>query len=81
MFAETGVRPPRTVGTSTPAEVAAGVLRAVRRDLAEVDVAPVTARLGARLALIAPGLMAAAGRRAGADRLLGELAEKQRNKR
>jgi short-subunit dehydrogenase len=81
MFAETGVRPPRGIGTVKPGDVAAAVLRAIRRDLAEVDVAPFSARFGARLALLAPGLVATMQRRVGADRLLAELAVKQRDKR
>jgi len=81
MFAETGVRPPRGVGTSTPGEVAAAVLRAIRRNRSEIDAAPVTARIGARLALVSPGLAAAMQRRAGADKLLARLADKQRDKR
>jgi uncharacterized protein len=80
-IAEAGVRPPRGVGTVQPGEVAAAVLRAIRRDLADVDVAPLSARFGARVAALAPGLMAAMQRRLGADRLLAELADKQRNKR
>jgi uncharacterized protein len=81
MFAETGVRPPRGVATVRPGGVAAAVLRAIRRDLADVDVAPLSARFGARLATLAPGLMAAMQRRVGAHRLLAELADKQRDKR
>src|SRR6185503_18395250 len=47
MFHDANVKLPRFVGTKTPEEVAAGVLRAIERDRAEVDVAPLGLRAGA----------------------------------
>jgi short-subunit dehydrogenase len=81
MFAETGVTLPRGLGTQTPGDVARAVSRAVERDLAEVDVAPLTARVGARIGGMAPGLAARVQRMAGGDRLAQALAEAQRDKR
>ena len=47
MFHDAGVKLPRFVGTKTPEDVAAGVLRAIERDRAEIDVAPLGLRAGA----------------------------------
>lgn len=80
MFAEAGVKLPPGVGTRTPAQVADGVVRAVERNLAEVDVAPLPLRLGARLGGVAPGLAAAVTRIGGGDRLAAQLATGQRRK-
>ena len=48
MFAEAGVKLPLVLGTRSPEDVAAAVLRAVRKDPAEIDVAAVEQRLGRR---------------------------------
>ncbi len=40
MFADSGAKPPPGLGTSTPEQVAAGVVRAIERDKMEVAVAP-----------------------------------------
>jgi short-subunit dehydrogenase len=81
MFAEAGVSLPRGVGTRTAGDVARAVSRAIERDVAEVDVAPLTIRLGARFAGAMPGLAARAQRMSGGDRLARDLAEGQRDKR
>jgi short-subunit dehydrogenase len=81
MFAETDVTLPRGLGTHTPGDVARAVSRAIERDLAEVDVAPLSFRLGARFAGVAPVLAARLGRMGGGDRLTQALAEAQRDKR
>ena len=59
-------------GTSARArreQVAAAVIRAVERNRAEVDVAPMGLRLGASFASVAPGLAAEVSRRMGGDRI------------
>ncbi len=81
MFAEAGIDLPSGVGTRSPEQVAAGVIRAIERDRAEVDVAPVGLRLGAALAAVAPGMAAAVSRRLGSDRIATELAAGQAHKR
>lgn len=81
MLAEAGVRLPRYVGTRTPDDVAAAVVRSVERNVAEVDVAPLHIRLGAGLAGLAPASVAAVQRRLGAERLAAEFSEAQRGKR
>jgi short-subunit dehydrogenase len=81
IFADAGVELPRGVGTRSPADVAAAVLRAIERNRAEVEVAPVGLRLGASFGGLAPALAAAASRRMGAERIASELAAGQRDKR
>jgi short-subunit dehydrogenase len=81
IFAEAGVELPRGVGTRSPGEVAEAVVRAIERNRAEVEVAPIGLRLGASLASLAPELAAAASRKMGGDRVASELAAAQRDKR
>jgi uncharacterized protein len=81
MFADSGTKLPAFVGTSTPEQVAAGVLQAIVRDRGEIDVAPAGLKVGTRLAAIAPGTVAGLNRRLGADRISEELASGQADKR
>ena len=81
MFAETDIVLPRGLGSRPVEDVAVAVRRAVERDLAEVDVAPLPMRLGMRIAAVAPGLSARVQRLGGGDRLTQALAEAQRDKR
>jgi short-subunit dehydrogenase len=80
MFAEAEVELPLGVGTRTPEQVAAAVVRAVERDRAEIEVAPLALRIGAGLASVAPGLAAAASRRMGSDRIATGVAAGQQHK-
>lgn len=75
MFAASGAQLPRGVGTSTPEDVAAGVLRAITADRAEVTVAPAFMRAMTTFAELAPQLAAGLGRRAGSDRVSAAIAE------
>jgi short-subunit dehydrogenase len=81
MFADAGVRLPPGVGTRTPAQVAAAVVRAVERNRAEIDVAPLPMRLGAIAGGLAPQLAARVTRLGGGDRIASALASGQRRKR
>jgi short-subunit dehydrogenase len=81
MFADAGVKLPPGVGTRSPAQVAAGVVRAVESNRAEVDVAPFGLRVGATIASVAPELAAMANRLAGAEKIAANLAAGQQNKR
>lgn len=81
MFAESGVALPRGVGTKTPAQVAEAVLRAVERNRAEVEVAPLALRLGASFAALAPELAATISRRMGSEKVSADLAAGQKSKR
>jgi uncharacterized protein len=81
MFAEAGVKLPPGVGSRPPEAVAGAVLRAVERDRAEIDVAPLGLRLGARAWGLAPSAIAGAQRRLGSEKLADALASGQRSKR
>ena len=81
LFADSGVKLPPWVGTRTPDQVAAGVLRGIERERAEVDVAPLGLRLGTRVAGLAPVAVARLQRRLGSERIADALAEAQRDKR
>ncbi len=81
MFADTGVKLPPGVGTSSPEEVADGVLRAIRRNRMEVVIAPVGIRIGANIASVAPALSAFFQGIAGGPGIAAELTSEQAGKR
>jgi len=81
MFADAGVSLPRGVGTRSPQDVAAGVIRAIERDCAEIEVAPAMLRAGAAFGGLAPALAAAVGRRMGGEKIAADLAAGQTDKR
>jgi short-subunit dehydrogenase len=81
MFADAQVDLPRMVGTRSPEEVAAAVIRAIERNRGEVEVAPLGLRLGASFASVAPGIAASVSRRIGGDRVAADLAAGQVSKR
>lgn len=65
MFAASGTQLPAGVRTKSPEDVAAGVLRAITDDVAEVFVAPIELRLAATLATVAPALSSRIQQRVG----------------
>jgi short-subunit dehydrogenase len=73
MFADAGVKLPLGVGTRSPEEVAAAVISAIERNRAEIDVAPVTLRVGAKFASAAPEIAATAQRLLGGGRVAADL--------
>jgi hypothetical protein len=77
MFHNSGARLPRYVGTSTPEAVAEAVVRAIERNRAEVDVAPLALRAGALAAGVAPELVAGVQRKLGGDRAAESYARRQ----
>jgi short-subunit dehydrogenase len=81
MFADAGVELPRGVGTRAPEDVAAAVIRAIDRNRAEVDVAPVGLRVGVGIASVAPQLAATVSRKIGSDKIASDLAAGQLDKR
>nr|MDQ3587320.1 SDR family NAD(P)-dependent oxidoreductase [Actinomycetota bacterium] len=81
MYAETGVELPRGVGTVTSDDVVRAVVRAVERDGAEINVAPLALRLGARAAELAPRAAAALQRRLGSREIAEQMARAQSGKR
>jgi len=80
-FAESGVKLPRWVGTRTPEQVADGVVRGIERERPEVDVAPLSLRVGTRISELVPVTAARVQRRLGSERIADELADAQRDKR
>jgi len=81
MFHESGAKLPPGVGTRRPEDVAAATLKAVERNLAEVDVAPVTLRAGALLSQVAPEVAAKVSARMGSGSIAKDMASGQRVKR
>jgi short-subunit dehydrogenase len=69
MFHEAGVRLPFGVGTKSPQQVASSTLRAIERNKAEVDVAPVGLRIGSVLGGFVPDVAAAVTRRTGGEKI------------
>jgi short-subunit dehydrogenase len=81
MFADSGAKLPRGVGTRTPDDVAEAVQRAIERNKAEVVVAPVGLRIGSLFGGLAPGFAERATRRMGGDKIAAATAEGQAGKR
>jgi short-subunit dehydrogenase len=81
MFAATGAEPPGRARTVSPAQVAAGIVRAIERDRAEVNVAPLELRLGSSIAGVFPGLSARVQRLALRDGSLERIVAAQRHHR
>jgi short-subunit dehydrogenase len=81
MFANTGLEPPAGAGTTTPEKVVKAVISAIRKDRAEVNVAPVQLRAATQLAGAAPGFSAAVARKIGAEEQAAEFAERQKHLR
>jgi short-subunit dehydrogenase len=81
MFAEANVEPPAGFGTSSPEDVARGVVTAIERNRGEVDVAPLSVRVLAKVAGVAPEFAAGLMRRAGTNDMMLKVAAGQRDKR
>jgi short-subunit dehydrogenase len=81
MFADSGAELPRGVGTRTPEDVARAVVTAIERNRAEIDVAPLTLRMSATFAGVAPELSAAMARRLGSEQISDRIASGQTDKR
>ncbi|HYH91404.1 MAG TPA: SDR family NAD(P)-dependent oxidoreductase [Solirubrobacteraceae bacterium] len=81
MFHEADVKLPGYVATRTPQQVADGVVRAIERNRSEVDVAPLSMRLGAAAAGLVPELAGRIQRRLGSQAIADAMAEGQREKR
>jgi short-subunit dehydrogenase len=82
LFADAGdIKLPPGIGTRTPEQVADAVVGVIERNRAEVQVAPLSLRLGATFAGMAPQLAAAGSRLMGSDRIASDLAAGQRDKR
>lgn len=81
MFAETNVALPSAVGTNTPEEVAAAVVRSIVQGRGEIDVAPLMVRATGVLNGLFPGLPMKIAGRFDDGRVGAEMAEAQRVKR
>jgi short-subunit dehydrogenase len=81
MYADTAIKLPAGVGTRTPEQVAAAVVRAIRRDKAEIDVAPVLLRVGGILGGVAPELVDRMSRIGGTEEVALEFERAQMDKR
>ena len=81
MFADSGARVPKYVGTVTPEQVAAATVTAIERNRAEIDVAPIGLKLSAAVAQIAPQLAARAQAASGGHKLAGQMSKSQQSKR
>ncbi|MGH2835182.1 MAG: SDR family NAD(P)-dependent oxidoreductase [Solirubrobacteraceae bacterium] len=81
MFAEAQVELPRGVGTRSPEDVAKATVSAIERNRGEVDVAPLSLRIGSAFSGIAPELAATVTRKSGSDKIARQLADSQRAKR
>jgi uncharacterized protein len=75
MFASTGAKLPRGMGTRSPADVAAAVLRSVRANPAEITVAAFDQRLAAKLAAFFPSIGSLAAKSGAARRLTSAVVE------
>jgi short-subunit dehydrogenase len=81
MFADTAIKLPFGVGTKTPEQVAAAVVRAVERNRAEIDVAPLLLRAGGILGGVTPELVERMSRLAGTEQVVLEFERTQMHKR
>ncbi|MFD8949695.1 SDR family NAD(P)-dependent oxidoreductase [Streptomyces xanthophaeus] len=81
MFAATGATPPGGARTVSPDQVARGVIRAVERDLCEVNVAPVELKLLSAIAGQFPAFSERVQSRAGVDGTVRRIVEAQRRSR
>lgn len=81
MFHESGAKLPGYIGTKTPEDVADAVVSAIERDRSEIDVAPLTLRIGTKLSSLAPEAVAIVQRRLGASDLATQFESGQREKR
>jgi short-subunit dehydrogenase len=81
MFHDAGGQLPGYVATRSPEDVAAGVVRAIERNRAEVSVAPVSLRAGASLTSLIPEVSGRVQRRLGSMEIAEETVKNQRDKR
>nr|WP_272921484.1 SDR family NAD(P)-dependent oxidoreductase [Streptomyces sp. SID161] len=81
MFADTGSATPGGVRTVSPRQVVKGVTRAIERDVAEINVAPLELRFLTRIASQFPGFAERVQRRAGAEKTVDAIVAAQRTAR
>ena len=81
MFADSGARMPFGMGTSRPGDVADGVVAAIERDRAEVEVAPRLQRILTNFAARRPDLAGRVAAWTGAVKVADDVADSQTEKR
>ncbi len=81
MFVEADIELPRGVGTRSPEDVASAVVRAIQKDVREVDVAPLSMRAGVMVAGLAPELASRFQRKLGGADVAERLAAGQASRR
>ncbi|QIP83772.1 SDR family NAD(P)-dependent oxidoreductase [Streptomyces sp. Tu 2975] len=81
MFAVTGAKPPTGIRTVSPRQVVESVVRAVERDVAEINVAPIEMRLLSAVGGQFPGFAERLQRRGPGERTLHEVVAAQRDRR
>ena len=81
MFHDAGVKLPPWVGTRTPEQVAAAVVKGVETGRAEIDVAPLSLRAGGWLAGAAPSALAGIQRAIGGRKISDDMGEAQKGQR
>ena len=81
MFADTKVTLPRGAGTRSPEDVGRAVVRAVRKDPAEITVAAFEQAFGALVAGISHPLVASLQRMLGGEKVAAQIAAAQAHKR
>ncbi len=81
MFHESGTKLPPWVGTRTAEQVAEALARGIERNRLEVDVAPLSLRLSAKLGALAPATVGSLQRRLGGTDISETMARGQSDKR
>lgn len=81
MYADAGVKLPLGAGTRRPDQVADTVIRAIREDRGEVEVAPIALRVGTTIASLAPELAARGVQLLGGERIARDYERGQAGKR
>ncbi|MFE9744913.1 SDR family NAD(P)-dependent oxidoreductase [Saccharothrix saharensis] len=81
MFADTGAKPPAGMRTVSPEQVAAGVVRAIEENRAEVNVAPAELRVLSAVGGAFPALSSGLQRRMSNDELMRRMSAANRGKR
>jgi uncharacterized protein len=81
MFADANVKLPPGTGTKSPEQVADATLRAIERNRGQIDVAPVSLKVGTLVGGVAPELAAAVTRRMGGAKVAEQFERGQLDKR
>ena len=81
MFADTGVELPPWVGTRSPDDVARAVVRGIETGRGEIDVAPLSLRLGVLVSALVPETSVRVQRRLGSQGIARAISREQRERR